>query len=123
MKDLTPALLARFTQIDYDREMALIAVIQEEGAERQIGVGRYIINPDGNSCEFAIVVGEAWHGRGLGRHLMQQLIAIARARGLRTMMGQVLAANTQMLGLAAGLGFVTHKTPHDMSVKEVELAL
>ena len=123
LKDLTPAMLARFTQVDYDREMALIAVIHEDGRERQIGVARYIINPDGESCEFAVVVAEAWQGRGLGRHLMPQLIAIARARGLKTMMGQVLAANTQMLGLATALGFVVNETPPDLSVKEVRLAL
>ena len=123
VKDLTPAMLARFTQVDYDREMALIAVIHEDKRERQIGVGRYIINPDGESCEFAIVVAEAWQGRGLGRHLMLQLIAIARARGLKTMVGQALAANTQMLGLSSALGFVTHETPHDLSVREVRLTL
>ena len=123
LKDLTPAMLARFTQVDYDREMALIAVVHVEGGERQIGVARYIINPDGASCEYAIVVSEAWQGRGLGRHLMLRLIAIARARGLKTMVGQVLAANTQMLGLAAALGFVIDNTPHDLSVKEVRLAL
>ncbi len=123
VKELAPAMLARFTQVDYDREMALIAVVQEAERERQVGVARYIINPDGESCEYAIVVSEAWQGRGLGRYLMLQLIAIARARGLKTMLGQVLAANPQMLGFAAALGFVIDGTPHDLSVKEVRLNL
>jgi acetyltransferase len=122
LAELTSAMLARFTQVDYDREMALIAVIREEHAERQIGVARYMINPDGESCEFAIVTADAWHGRGLGRHLMQQLIAIARARGLKTMMGQVFAGNTRMLALARELGFVT-EVSRDACVKEVQLAL
>ena len=123
LKELPPAMLARFTQVDYDREMALIAVIHEDGREGQIGVGRYIINPDGESCEFAIVVAETWQGRGLGRHLMLQLIAIARVRRLKTMVGQVLAANTQMLGLATALGFIITEIPQDASAKEVRLAL
>jgi acetyltransferase len=122
VKDLTPAMLARFTQVDYDREMALIAVADHDGGERQIGVVRYVINADATSCEFAIVVSEAWQGRGLGRHLMLQLIAIARARGLKVMAGQVLAANIQMLKLAETLGFVHHRT-EEPSVKEVRLEI
>ncbi|HXF15543.1 MAG TPA: GNAT family N-acetyltransferase [Burkholderiales bacterium] len=123
MKDLTPAMLARFTQVDYDREMALIAVVENQGRERQIGVARYVINPDATSCEYAIVVSEDWQGRGLGRYLMLQLIAIARARGLKTMIGLVLSVNTQMLKLAAELGFSVHTPPHDPTSKEVRLAL
>jgi acetyltransferase len=120
VKDLSPAMLARFTQVDYDREMALIAVIHHAGCERQVGVGRYIINPDGESCEFAIAIAETWQGRGLGRHLMLQLIAVARARGLKTMVGQALAANTQMLLLATALGFLIGEPGQ---VKELKLAL
>ena len=121
--NLTPTMLARFTQVDYDREMALIGVVHAEGRERQIGVGRYIINTDGESCEFAIVVAETWQGRGLGRHLMLKLIAIARARGLKNMAGQVLVANTQMLGLATALGFVIDEPSPGVSVRDVQLAL
>jgi acetyltransferase len=123
VKELSPAMLARFTQVDYDREMALIAVIHEAGRERQIGVGRYIINPDGESCEFAIAITATWQGHGLGRHLMLQLIAIARERGLKKMVGQALATNTHMLALAADLGFVTDEAGDDASVKEVQLGL
>ncbi|MFL6582305.1 MAG: GNAT family N-acetyltransferase [Burkholderiales bacterium] len=123
MKDLTPAMLARFTQVDYDREMALIAVVEHEGQERQIGVARYVINPDAISCEYAIVVSEAWQGKGLGRYLMLQLIAIARARGLKTMVGLVLSVNTQMLRLAVELGFSVATPAHDATSKEVRLVL
>ena len=123
VKDLTPGMLARFTQVDYDREMALIALVEEAGRERQIGVVRYIINPDGVSAEFAVVLSEDWQGRGLGRQLMLELIAIARARGLSTLAGQVLAANPQMLELAGALGFVCAGDPHDPSVRVVRLAL
>ena len=123
VKDLTPAMLARFTQVDYDREMALIALVHEGGRDVQVGVARYIINPDGETCEFAIVVSEAWQGRGLGHHLMQRLIEIARARGLKLMNGQVLAQNKNMLELVATLGFVVDRTPQDHGVKEVSLVL
>jgi len=121
VKELTPAMLARFTQIEYGREMALIAVVNEETRERQIGVARYSTNLDGTSAEFAIVVAEPWQRHGLGRYLMLQLIDIARAQGLSTLVGQVLAANPQMLELAAGLGFVVED--NDPRVKSVRLAL
>jgi acetyltransferase len=122
-KELTPAMLARFTQVDYDREMALIAVVHEEEQERQIGVGRYIIDADGESCEFAIVVSEAWQGSGLGRYLMLRLIELARSRGLKTMIGQVLTANSEMLRLATALGFTIEDSADDHAVKNVRLSL
>ncbi len=106
LKSLTPAMLARFTQIDYDREMALVAVLEEAGGEREIAVVRYITLPDGDSCEYAIVIADAWQGRGLGRLLMNAIIETARSRGLKTMIGWILASNTAMLRLCGELGFV-----------------
>jgi acetyltransferase len=123
VKELTPAMLARFTQVDYDREMALIAVDTSSGREVQIGVARYVINPDWESCEFAIVVSQHWQGHGLGRHLMMRLIDIARARGLRVMTGQILAANTRMLAMARALGFTIDDSEEDPGVKHVLLRL
>jgi acetyltransferase len=123
LKELTPAMLARFTLVDYDREMALIAVDTSRGREVQIGVARYVINPDWESCEFAIVVSQDWQGHGLGRHLMGRLIDIAKARGLKVMMGQILAANARMLAMARALGFVIDDSEEDPGVKHVLLRL
>ncbi len=105
LRTLTPGMLARFTQIDYDREMAFLAVREENGAEREIGVCRYITLPDAQSCEFAIVVADEWQGRGLGWRMMEILIAVARERGLKTMIGWVLAENAGMLRMCGELGF------------------
>jgi len=74
-------------------------------------VSRYVTNPDAESCEFAIVIADDWHRKGLGRRLMSQLIDVARARGLRTMIGHVLAENRGMLTLCQGLGFVIATAP------------
>lgn len=123
LKELTPSMLARFTQVDYDREMALIAVDTSTGREVQIGVARYVINPDWESCEFAIVISQHWQGHGLGRHLMLRLIDIARARGLKVMIGQILAANTRMLAMAKTLGFVIDDAEEDPGVKHVRLTI
>jgi len=123
LKELTPEMLARFTQIDYDREMALVAVTVEGARERQIGVCRYIVDADGASCEFAVVVAEAWQRRGLGRHLMERLIEIARARGLKRMNGQILSANPEMLDLVTKLGFTLAGVPSAPEVREATLVL
>ena len=70
MRELPPAMVTRLTQIDYDREMAFVAVIEEDGKEYEVGVCRYAVNPDGESCEFAIVVADDWQKKGLARRLM-----------------------------------------------------
>ena len=106
LRSLSPAMLARFTQIDYDREMALVALRSgADGREEEVGVCRYIVLPDGHSCEFAIVVADALQGRGLGPRMMERLIAVAREAGLATMIGYVLAANDGMRAMCARLGF------------------
>jgi acetyltransferase len=123
LRELTPAMLVRFTQIDYDREMAFVATVAGAAGEEEIGVARYVTNPDGESCEFAIVIADDWHRKGLGRRLMSQLIEVARARGLRTMIGHVLAENRGMLTLCQGLGFVIGDSPEGAMLKRATLAL
>jgi len=117
LQELTPEMLVRFTQIDYDLEMALIATVQQDGEESEVGVARYATNPDGFSCEFAIVISDQWHHRGLGLRLMKQLMSIARERGLQLMEGEVLANNHNMLALAASLGFEIHSSPEDPGLR------
>jgi acetyltransferase len=116
LHELTPAMLARFTQVDYDREMALVAV--DDGTPDRpmrsfAGVARYTANPDGESAEFAIVVGDAWQGRGVAGLLMLHLIDCARRRGLSRLEGAVLRANAKMRRFCEALGFVTHDDPNE----------
>ncbi len=113
---LTPQMLARFTQIDYDTEMALIAVINDEKTDaRAIGVARYVSNPDRESCEFALTVADEWQNKGVGRELMQHLMSIAKDRGIEVMMGEVLRNNSKMLKMCQKLGF---RLSHDDSDDE-----
>lgn len=123
IKDLTPEMLVRFTQIDYDREMAFIAVVEYEGAEVEVGVARYMARPGGEACEFAIVVSDQWRNLGIGTRLMRSLMQNARSRGFRIMDGEVLTANTRMLALAKSLGFRIESDPQDVSVKRVSKVL
>jgi acetyltransferase len=121
LQEITPAMLSRFTQIDYDREMALIATIEKEGAERQIGVARYVTMLGEESCEFAIVIADNWQGRGLATRLLKTLIEIARDRRLRFMEGVVLRENRNMLSLAESIGF--DLSPDDQDPEVVNLML
>ena len=123
IKELTPEMLVRFTQIDYDREMALIGVVQEEGGQVQVGVARYMSRPGGEACEFAIVVADAWRDRGIGARLMRALMQNARSRGFRVMDGEVLTANTRMLALVKSLGFRVEPDRLDPGVKLVAKVL
>ncbi|HYL88694.1 MAG TPA: bifunctional acetate--CoA ligase family protein/GNAT family N-acetyltransferase [Burkholderiales bacterium] len=102
LPNLTPRMLARFTQLDYDRELALVAL--HEG--RFIAVGRYVPNPDGETAEFALVVADDWQGKGLGRQLLERICRYAKAAGYRDLYGHILQANHAMLELARRLGFV-----------------
>ncbi|HQV15046.1 MAG TPA: GNAT family N-acetyltransferase, partial [Denitromonas sp.] len=117
MRELPPAMVVRLTQIDYDREMAFVATVANEGQETEIGVCRYAVNPDGESCEFAVVVADDWQHRGLARRLMGVLIETARNRGLVYMNGVFLANNERMLRFVQSLGFVLSSDPDDSTVK------
>jgi acetyltransferase len=122
--ELTQEMLVRFTQIDYDREMALIAVVEtDDGTELQVAVARYTAYPDRRSCEFAIVVADDWQGRGIGTHLMHSLMQVAKSRGIDLMEGEIIAGNTHMLGLMDRLGFKVHPNPEDEGVVEASRAL
>ncbi|WP_198118822.1 bifunctional acetate--CoA ligase family protein/GNAT family N-acetyltransferase [Massilia rhizosphaerae] len=106
MRDLSPAQLARFTQIDYAREMAFIATRPgPDGAAETLGVVRVAIDPDEVGGEFAIVVRTDLQGRGLGRLLMACLLDYCRARGLASVHGVALADNVGMHRLARACGF------------------
>ena len=99
--------------------MALVAINPEPSGEEEIGVARYMTNPDKKTCEFAIVVSDKWQGKGIARLLMNKLIDIARNRGLEVMEGQVLANNYRMLELMSSLNFQVSNDPSDTGIKLV----
>jgi acetyltransferase len=123
MRSISPQMVSRFTQIDYDREMALVALTAQDGREQQIAVARYVTNPDGHSCEFAIVVADAWHNRGIATELLRRLIDIARSRRLVEMEGRVLRENKGMLALIEDLGFEQQPSADDPYTVRVALEL
>ncbi|MDX1570917.1 MAG: bifunctional acetate--CoA ligase family protein/GNAT family N-acetyltransferase [Xanthomonadales bacterium] len=123
IRELTPVMLVRFTQIDYDREMALIACVPEADTEIEVGVARYVGSPDRESCEFALVVADDWQSRGIGTKLMRQLIEIAKENRFRWMHGEVLRANRPMQNLVGKLGFRLKAHAEDQEILVASLPL
>ncbi len=117
VKTLSRDSLIRLCHLDYDREMALVAVRRDDGGSHMLGVSRYYLNPETGEAEFALVVGDAHQRKGLGRHLLQRLIEIARERGVRRLTGLVLRENDPMLRLTSSLGFGPAGTVDDGVVR------
>lgn len=121
MQELQPSQLARMTQIDYDREMAFIAVRQrDDGHDETLGVVRAVADPDNQDAEFAIIIRSDLKGMGLGQMLMGKLIDYFRQRGTKRIVGETLPDNHALLDLVRGFGFDAHFEP---SQETVELRL
>lgn len=124
LRKLAPRQLARMTQIDYDREMALVLMAHSgASAPGLIGVVHLIGDPDNERAEFAILVRSDLHRRGIGRLLMTRLIEYAKARGLSEIFGHVLRENLPMLGLCKDLGLRVSLAPDKFDTVQVDLRL
>ena len=128
MRELTPRMVSRYTQVDYHRELALVAATlvpnpANRGHPREVLVGfaHYLRNPDGRGAEYALVIGDDWQRRGLGRQLMSALIDAAREQGLEYIDGLVLSTNRPMLALMTSLGFTNDPDPEDPTMRRVWL--
>jgi len=124
LKTLSHVVAARFTQIDYDREMALILTDPGVPGTTEIyGVVRIIADPDNERAEYAIVMRGDLTGQGLGRLLMQRILDHARQRGIKEIVGDVLRDNTRMLHLCRELGFDIAPAEAEPDIVRVSLAL
>ena len=112
LREFPHLLAARLSQIDYDREMAFVAIDEREGPSHGeiLGVSRFIADPDNETAEFAVMVRSDLKGRGLGYQLMRDILACAAQRGIKKVYGDVLSENITMLQMAAELGFVREST-------------
>jgi len=123
VREVETTQMARFTQIDYDREMAFIATATGiDGATETMGVARAMMDPDNRQGEFAVLVRSDLKRQGLGGMLMAKLIRYARARGTGELVGIIMRQNHAMLRLAEQLGFAVRKTV-DAETVEVGLVL
>ncbi len=120
-KELADEQMTRFTQIDYDREMAIIAVVERGGRELTIGVNRLVYYAHSDEYEFAIVVADEWQQSGIGSILMEKLIAISKDRKLKSIYGLVLSDNYKMLNFVKKFGFQIAGYEDDMVRIELDL--
>jgi acetyltransferase len=121
ISEMSPEQTARMTQVDYDREMAFVAIREATG--EMVGVARLASDLDGKSGEFAVIVQPDMKGSGLAAHLMERLLAWARDCGKTTVTGQVLSDNARMLAFVRRLGFQLHRVPGEEDVVEAKLSL
>jgi acetyltransferase len=114
MRELQASQLAKLTQIDYDHEMAFIAVRKRiDGTDETLGVVRGITDAENKSAEFAIIIRSDLKAQGLGLLLMNKLITYLRHRGIKALVGEMLSDNTAMHELVHHLGFTLHAEPLD----------
>lgn len=130
LRELTPRMLARYTSIDYDRELALVATILTPNPKHRgypeesiIGFAHYLRNADGRGAEYALAISDDWQRCGLGSQLMRTLIDAAQIQGLAYIDGYVLANNRPMLSLMASLGFRNDPDTEDPGMRRVWLDL
>ncbi|MDP2135486.1 MAG: GNAT family N-acetyltransferase, partial [Sulfuritalea sp.] len=123
MRSLPRSQLARFTQIDYDREMALVAIERDaDGTERSLGEVRAMTDPDNAVADFAIVVSSALKGKGLGRLLLESIVDYSRSRGTGELRGETMDGNLRMQNLARDLNFEL-KRGADLGLIDLRLPL
>jgi acetyltransferase len=120
-RQLLPDELRRLTDIDYRCELALVALAGEAGENRIVGVARYVRDDgiEAPGCDFALVVADAWQGRGVGELLLRRLLDAAVDDGIRVVAGITLSTNTGMLKLAKRLGFEARREPGDATITEL----
>jgi acetyltransferase len=121
VRELTPAQLDKFTRLDYDRDMALIAIREETG--ETVGVARLVREGDPLVAEFAVIVQHDLQGRGLATRLMRRLLDWAPRHGVCEVIGEILAENAAMIDLARHLGFSLLRLPEDPQIVEARLNL
>ena len=130
--NISRSYIEQLIDVDYRRDMALAAVVMTEDSEVLIGVARYVQETGGDNkgagpepapAEFAIVIADAWQGRGIGAHFMRKLIEVARSRGIPRLYGEILATNHGMLMMMKRLGFRIERHPDDGTVVRATLDL
>jgi acetyltransferase len=111
IKDISHEWLVLFCNIDYDRHMAIVAELREDGKKKMIGVARLTMGQNLMSGEVAVLVHDRFQGKGLGYKFVEMLIEIARERGLEDIRADVLTENKKMLSIFRRLGFTTRCLP------------
>ncbi len=121
IKDISHEMLIRYCNIDYDREMAIVAEVRENEKRKMIGIGRLIVDREFKSGEFAVLVHDDYQGKGLGLKLVDVLIGIAEDKGLDRIYGEILTENEKMIAVCRKLGFTVETADEEMTRVNLEL--
>jgi acetyltransferase len=116
LREPSAAFLRQLVSVDYRRSMAFVAVVGEPAGECFVGVARYASEPAAPRAEFAVVVADAWQGRGVGTQLANILFDYAGEQSIATLFGTVLASNERMIKLVHFLGLTTRPAPDDATL-------
>src|ERR1700687_5060885 len=116
---VTPEWIDSMTHIDYQRHMAFAITTVSDGAEKFVGVGRYVVDAVTLNADVALVLADAWQGQGLGRRLLTTLLDHAQTAGVHEAVGVVLATNVAMLRLIRSMGFAVTAEPGDATVVRI----
>ncbi|MDD1743160.1 MAG: GNAT family N-acetyltransferase, partial [Methanomassiliicoccales archaeon] len=119
LKDITHELMIRYTQIDYDREMAINAELNEKGREKKAGVERINADPYNDSAEFAILVADEYQNKGLGNKLTDYVLEIARKKGLRRVYAEIMTENCAMIHILKKRGFEMSQSNENVHAEKI----
>ena len=121
IKDISHEMLASYCNIDYSREISIVAEETGDGSIRVIGMARLVVEPDGERGEIAIVVGDPWQNLGLGTRLLEHIIYVGRDMRLKTIFGEILAENTRMIHLCYKRGFRIERVDEESYLASLDL--
>ena len=124
MKEMPKSMLEKFTHIDYDKQMAIVAIAKENDRDIIVGVGRYNVLPDHpDEAEFAIVVEDAYQKRGIGAEVLRYLLRIAKLEGVHVIVGYILYDNSHMRALLRKSGLEVSSKNWEDGIMRVEIPL
>ncbi|MEM3041133.1 MAG: bifunctional acetate--CoA ligase family protein/GNAT family N-acetyltransferase, partial [Nitrososphaerota archaeon] len=121
IREISHKTLARYCNIDYDREMSIVAEMIEDSKRRVVGMVRLVVQPDGESGEVAVVVGDPWQNRGLGSMMLDYIIEIGKDMRLKRIFGEILAENTKMMHICYTRGFETKPVDEETYLATLDL--
>ena len=123
MKSMPIDKLREFCEIDYDRQMAVVAYVLNDGREDLLGVARYVATSDEGVAEFAVVVADAWQNKNIGTNLFQRLVEAAKDRGIVVFQGLVIQENRKALGIIRNSGYKFEESAYEHDIRKVEFKL
>ena len=116
-KQTTHDMASRYCYIDYDRELAIVAEVEEQGQRRLVGIGRLVADVDHQSAEYAVIVTDRWQGRGLGGLLTDYCLELAQSWGVKEVVAEIAKDNSRMLATFRNRGFeITSPLGQDVAI-------